>query len=338
MEKIRVEDAVGLRLLHDITAMREGFKGAAFKRGHLITEEDIPLLLDIGKRFVYAGKPGEGEIHEEDAALRLAAMVQAENVNCSKPSEGKIVLTAQHPGMYRVNTQLLQKLNGIEDVTISSLPDHYPVKKGSKLASMRIVPLYTKEQNIKKAENLCRDDWLLKLLPYRIRKVGVIITGSEIYTGRIEDRFEPVVRNKILQYPADILGVTICDDDMQMIIDSAEAFLEQGADLLIFAGGMSVDPDDVTPDAIERMGAKIISYGLPAQPGNMTLVGYYKKAAVLGVPGAAICLPTTVFDVLLPQIFTGEKFTKEDLIRLGEGGLCQRCRRCHFPNCTFGRY
>lgn len=335
MKKVRVEDAVGMTLCHDLTAMREGFKGAVFHRGHVIREEDIPMLLDIGKRQIYVYEAEADEIHEEDAARRLAGLTTLDR---SEPSEGKVVLTANYAGMYRVNTELLNQINSIEDVTITTIPDHYPVRKGMKVASMRIVPLVTKEANIRKAEELCQNNWLMKVLPYQTKKVGVIITGSEIYTGRIEDRFEPVVRNKILQYPGEILGVTICDDDCGMIGKAAEGFLQQGADLLIFAGGMSVDPDDVTPEAIQQMGAKIISYGVPSQPGNMSLVAYHQQATILGVPGAAISLPTTIFDVLLPQVFAGEKFTREDLIRLGEGGLCQRCKRCHFPNCTFGRY
>ena len=315
--------------------MREGFKGAAFQRGHVIKEEDIPMLLDIGKRQIYVYEADADEIHEEDAARRLADLTTLEH---SKPSEGKVTVFAGYDGMYRVNTELLKKINSIDDVTITTIPDHYPVKKGMNVSSMRIVPLVTKTENIRKAEELCQNNWLMKVLPYQEKKVGVIITGSEIYTGRIKDRFEPVVRSKILQYPGEILSVSICDDDCDMIQKAAESFLEQGADLLIFAGGMSVDPDDVTPDAIMQMGAELISYGVPSQPGNMSLVAYYQKATILGVPGAAISLPTTIFDVLLPQVFAGEKFTKEDLIRLGEGGLCQRCEHCHFPNCTFGRY
>ena len=140
------------------------------------------------------------------------------------------------------------------------------------------------------------------------------------------------------KYPAEILGVTICDDDLEMIVDAAQNYLDAGADFLIFTGGMSVDPDDLTPTAIRKLGADIISHGVPSQPGNMTLVAYLNEVAILGVPGAAISLPTTVFDVLLPQIFAGDKFTKKDLINLGDGGLCQLCKACHFPNCTFGRY
>ena len=338
MKKIRVEDAVGMALCHDITAMRDGFKGAAFKRGHVITPEDIPALLDLGKRTVFVWEENAGEIHEEDAALRMAAMAPVEGAHYTAPSEGKVLLMADRRGMFRVDTALLQQINSIGDITISTLPDHYPVEPGARLASMRIVPLVTKEEQILRAEQLCADKKLLDLRPYQEKKLGVIITGSEIYSGRIKDKFEPVVRAKMKQYPAQILGVTICDDDLDMITSEAKKFLDRGADFLIFTGGMSVDPDDLTPTAIRTLGADIVTHGVPSQPGNMTLVAYLGETAILGVPGAAISLPTTIFDVLLPQIFAGDRITKADLIRLGDGGLCQLCKSCHFPNCTFGRY
>ena len=338
MKKIRVEDAVGMALCHDITAMRDGFKGAAYKRGHVITPEDIPALLDLGKRTVFVWEENAGEIHEEDAALRMAAMAPVEGAHYTAPSEGKVLLMADKRGMFRVDTALLQKINSIGDITISTLPDHYPVEPGARLASMRIVPLVTKEEQILRAEQLCADKKLLDLRPYQEKKLGVIITGSEIYSGRIQDKFEPVVRAKMKQYPAQILGVTICDDDLDMITSEAKKFLDRDADFLIFTGGMSVDPDDLTPTAIRTLGADIVTHGVPSQPGNMTLVAYLGETAILGVPGAAISLPTTIFDVLLPQIFAGDRITKADLIRLGDGGLCQLCKSCHFPNCTFGRY
>lgn len=338
MKKIKVQDAVGMALCHDITAMRDGFKGAAFKRGHIITAEDIPHLLDLGKRTVFVWEENAGEIHEEDAALRMAAMARVPLAHYTAPSEGKVLLIADKRGMFRVNTTLLHQINAIGDITISTLPDHYPVEKGARLASMRIVPLVTKEEQIIQAERLCAEETLLDLRPYQNKKIGVLITGSEIFSGRIKDKFEPVVRAKMTRYPAKILGVTLCDDDLSMIENAAKSYLAQGADFLIFTGGMSVDPDDLTPTAIRALGAQVVSHGVPSQPGNMTLVAYLGSVAILGVPGAAISLPTTVFDALLPQIFTGDKLTKNDLIRLGDGGLCQLCESCRFPNCTFGRY
>ena len=338
MKKVKVQDAVGLTLCHDITAMRDGFKGAAFKRGHVIEEGDVEKLLDLGKRTVFIWEENAGEIHEEDAARRMAAMAQVDGCHYTEPSEGKVLLMADTRGMFRVDTALLNRVNSIGDLTISTLPDHFPVEAGDRLASMRIVPLVTQETQILEAERLCQGKKLLDLRPYHARKAGVIITGSEIYHGRIKDKFETVARAKLAQYPSEIVGVAICDDDLEMIVSEGKKLLDAGAELLIFSGGMSVDPDDLTPTAIRALGADVISYGVPSQPGNMTLVAYLGDVALLGVPGAAISRPTTMFDVLLPQLFTGDKLTKEDLVRLGDGGLCHMCDTCHFPNCTFGRY
>lgn len=345
MKKVNVEDAVGMTLCHDMTAMRDGFKGPVFKRGHVIREEDIPEMLDIGKRTVFVWEDNAGEIHEEDAALRMAAMCPVEGARYEGPSEGKMVLVADREGMLRVDVPLLHKVDAIEDVTIATLPDHYPVKEGDRIASMRIVPLVTKEVNIEQAEALCAGKQLIRLLPYRPLKAGVIITGSEVYSGRIRDLFEPIVRAKLAAYPGEITGVTICDDDEDMIVAEAKKLMDKGADFLIFSGGMSVDPDDLTPSSIRRLAREmgesedaILTHGVPSQPGNMTLIGYIGDIPVLGVPGAAITMPTTIFDVVLPQVYTGVKFTMEDVIRLSDGGVCQLCKPCHYPNCTFGRY
>ena len=338
MKKINVQDAIGMELCHDITEMNDNFKGAAFKRGHVIREEDVEHLLNLGKRTVFVWEEQAGEIHEDDCARRMAAMAPVELAHYTEPAEGKVLLFADQRGLFRVNTKLLRQLNSIGDITISTLPDHYPVEAGARLASMRIVPLVTKEEQIIEAERLCAREKLLNLRPYRSRKLGVVITGSEVYSGRIKDKFEPVVRAKMEQYPCEIVGVTVCDDDLDMIVNAAKTHLKHGADFLIFTGGMSVDPDDLTPTAIRRLGADIVTHGIPSQPGNMTLVAYLGDVPVLGVPGAAIKLPTTIFDVLLPQIFAGDRITKDELINLAEGGLCQMCTVCHWPNCTFGRY
>ena len=338
MKKVRVEDAVGMTLCHDITAMYDGFKGALFKRGHVIEAADIPRMLDIGKQTVFIWEPEAGEVHEEDAAARMAAAMPVAGAHYEGPSEGKMVLKAERAGMLRVNTALLRSLNSIGDITISTLPDHYPVAPGARIASMRIVPLVTQEAQIARLEALCKDNKVLDLLPYQPRKAGIIITGSEVYHGRIQDKFEAVARGKLSKYPCEIVGVAICDDDLDMLTGQARRLLDAGADLLIFSGGMSVDPDDLTPTAIRQSGAEVITQGVPAQPGNMFTVAYLDHVTILGVPGAAIHAKTTMLDVILPQAFTGVRFTRQELRSLGAGGLCQNCGGCHWPNCTFGRY
>lgn len=338
MKKVKVEDAIGLKLCHDITAMYEGFKGPLFKRGHIVEKGDVEKLLSIGKKHIYIWENHANEIHEEDAAIRLSKMTNVENAHLKEVSEGKILLIADIEGMFVVDVNLLNEINMIGDITIATIPNHYHVKKGDRLVSMRVVPLVIKEEQIIKAEKLCRGKKLYDLLPFHHKNIGVVITGSEVYNNIIEDKFEKVCREKLSHYPSDIISVEICDDDEDMIKSKINLLIDKGVDFIICAGGMSVDPDDVTPLAIKNIGAEIISYGVPAQPGNMTLVAYKNDIPIIGVPGAAISLPTTVFDVLLPQIFTNVRFTKEDLVKIGSSGLCQMCPSCHYPNCTFGKY
>ena len=338
MKKITVQDAVGMTLCHDITEMNDEFKGVAFRRGHIIQESDIEHMLRIGKQHIFVWEDHAGEIHEDDCARRMAAMAPVSGAHYTEPAEGKVSLIADRRGLFRVNRKLLKQIDSIGDLTICTLPDHYPVEPGARLASMRIVPLVTAETQMIEAENLCAREKLLDLLPYHYKKIGVVITGSEVYHGRVPDKFGSGIRAKVQQYPCEIVGATICDDDVEMIVAAANAHLAKGADFLIFTGGMSVDPDDLTPAAVRKLGADMVSHGVPAQPGNMMLVAYLGEIPILGIPGAAIRRPTTVFDVLLPQIFAGERIRREELISLADGGLCQMCETCHWPNCTFGRY
>lgn len=338
MKKINVEDAIGMELCHDITAIRDGFKGAEFKRGHIIAEEDVERLLNLGKKQIFVWEDNAGEVHEEDCALRLLAAAPCANAHWEGPSEGKVLLKAECEGMFRVNKDLLYKINSIGDITFTSIPDHYPVKAGDRLASVRIVPLVTKEEQIAAAEKMMAAENLLDLRPYNHMKVGIVITGSEIFSGRIKDKFEPVIRAKLSKYPSEVIGVEICDDDLDMILTASRKFVEMGADLIVYSGGMSVDPDDLTPTAMRELSDDFVTQGVPSQPGNMTTIAYAGKVVLAGVPSAAISQPTTVLDAILPQIFAGDKFTKEELMRLGDGGLCQQCKECHFPCCPYGKY
>ncbi len=339
MRKVRVEDAIGLKLCHDITKMIPGeFKGAAFKRNHIIQHEDIQELLSIGKEHIYIWEDQADEIHEDDAAVRIAKAVIGENLSFSEPEEGKSVIKATQRGLLKVNSDLLKAINSIEDVTIPSLPNNYMVETGQKVAGARIVPLVTREENICEVERQSQlHGPVFNVKPYKKLKVGIIITGNEVYKGIIKDKFGPVIQKKMDYFEADIIGQTYCPDEVGIIEEHIFYYLEREADLIMATGGMSVDPDDLTPGAIKNTGAQIVTYGLPVQPGNMFMLAYLNNVPILGVPGAAAYFKTTILDIILPRIFTEEKITKADLISMGEGGLCLGCQACHYPNCYFGR-
>ena len=340
MRKIEVGEAVGQELCHDITGIfPDGKKGVMFKRGYVIESKDIPRLMDIGKNHVFVWEPDADEVHEDDAALAAAKAVCGDGISYDKIlSEGKSLMYAERRGLFHVNREALRKINSIGDYTITCLPDMTGVAEGQKLGGMRIVPLVTKRSNVDAAVKTASDNYpVFTVLPYKELKCGVIITGSEIYYGRIEDKFEPIMRKKLARFGADFLGAIKCSDDLDVILNAITEFRAKGADLILLTGGMSVDPDDLTPSAIRSCGARVITQGVPMQPGNMLTIAYLEDTVLIGVPGASMHSPVTSLDVFLPRVFAGIEITPDDIPGLGDGGFCSNCAECIYPRCYFGR-
>lgn len=338
MKIIETEKAVGHILCHDITKIVPGeFKGVAFKKGHVVREEDIEELLNIGKAHLYIYEIDEKKIHENDAALILGNLGTGENIILGEEvREGKIDFYAKEDGILKVDRESLLKLNLLGEISFATLPNNYPVKKNQKVGGTRVIPLVIEKEKMKKAEEVVREK-LLEVKPYRKQKVGVIVTGAEIFHGRIEDKFGPVIQKKIEEYGSEVIGQIFSKDDREMIREAAEKLLEKGAEILIFTGGMSVDPDDLTPSAIMDMGGELVTYGSPVLPGSMFLLSYLGEIPLMGLPGCVMYAKRTIFDLVLPKILTGERLTVEDIAILGDGGLCQNCESCHYPNCSFGK-
>ncbi len=338
MKIIPVNEAVGSILCHDITQIIPGVvKDIAFKKGHIIKEQDIPLLLSIGKENIYVWEKKEGYLHENDAAERLRALTAGVGLTFSEVKEGKINFIADYPGLLKINTNLLYKLNSLGEIILVTLHNNYPVKKGQKVAGTRVIPLVIEEDKMKKAEELIGLEKIVSILPFIPMKVGIVTTGSEIYHGRIKDAFGPVIRRKVEEYGCQVLGQTIVTDDENMITEAVESWIEQGAEMVICTGGMSVDPDDVTPTAIIKTGAEFITYGAPVLPGAMFLLAYKGEIPIMGLPGCVMYSRTTIFDLVLPRILTKEKLSFADIAAYGHGGLCNECEVCRYPDCAFGK-
>ena len=340
VKKINVEEAIGLTLCHDITGiLPDGNKGVMFKRGQEIKQEDIPQLLDIGKNHVFVWEPDAFEVHEDDAALIAAQAVCGDGVAYDKkPSEGKILMYSARSGLFHVRREILRRINSVGDYTISCLPDMTDVAEGQKLGGIRIVPLVTKQENVDAVVKAAREDFpVFTVLPYKKLKSAVIITGSEVYYGRIQDKFEPIMRKKLGKFGAEFMGVVKCPDDLGVILDAIALYKAKGAELILLTGGMSVDPDDLTPTAIRSCGASLVTQGMPMQPGNMLTIAYLEGTVLIGVPGASMHSPATSFDVFLPRVFAGVEIKQDDIPGLGEGGFCSGCKECTYPRCYFGR-
>lgn len=344
MKLIDTKDAVGQVLCHDITRIIPGVeKDAVFRKGHIITEEDIPVLLSVGKEHLYVWEKKEGILHEDEAAAILRDICINENMSASEPKEGKIEIRATADGLLKVDTKRLNAVNGMGEMMIATIHGNFPVKAGDKLAATRIIPLVIEEEKMNRAREIAGEKPLLQIQPFRHTRVGIVTTGSEVFKGRIEDAFGPAIRAKLAEYDTEVLGQKIVDDDRDGIMAAMGDFIAQGADLVLCTGGMSVDPDDQTPGAIKAFGAEFISYGAPVLPGAMFLVSYYEDTErggtipVLGLPGCVMYAGRTIFDLILPRILAGERLTAEDISGYGEGGLCLNCPTCHFPNCGFGK-
>lgn len=350
MKLIRTTEAEGAVLCHDITQIIKGVtKDARFRKGHVVTKEDIPVLLSLGKDQLYVWEKAEGMLHEDEAAEILCAICRGEHMDRSAPKEGKIELTAACSGLFKIKNEALKAVNSMGQMMIASRHGNVPVKAGDKLAGTRIIPLVIEEEKMEAAKKTAMEitggSPIFELVPFRKKKAAIVTTGNEVYYGRIEDTFSPVIREKLAEYDTEVMGHEIWNDDDKKVTEAILRMIEKGADMVICTGGMSVDPDDKTPLAIKNTGARIVSYGAPVLPGAMFLLAYYtagegesaRVVPIMGLPGCVMYSKRTIFDLVLPRIMADDEVTAEELASLGQGGLCLNCPVCTWPACGFGK-
>ena len=339
MKSIPVQDAVGKLLCHDLTRIIPGeFKGRAFKKGHVIQESDIPELLKIGKEHIYVLDLHPGDIHEDDAAIRIAQAAAGPGIVLSETSEGRVNLLAETFGLLKVNEKALFRINSIEEIVFASLHSHRVVSSGHPVAGTRIVPLVTREEKVLAVEAICREAYpVVEIKPFRSIPVGIVTTGSEIFHGRITDKFGPVLREKFEKLGSSVMDQVFVSDDVEMTVTAIRSFIDRGAGLVAVTGGMSVDPDDQTPAAIRATGAQVVTYGAPAFPGAMFMLAYLGDVPIIGLPGCVMYVNASIFELIVPRILAGEIIERNDIVSLGYGGYCESCLTCHFPRCGFGK-
>ena len=342
MKQIRTEDAVGHVLCHDITQIiKDKKKGVLFSKGHIVREEDIPLLLSVGKEHLFVWEKQEGMLHENEAAQILYEICAGEYMHGTEVKEGKIELVAECDGVLKIKREGLLNVNSMGEMMIASRHGDFPVKTGDKIAGTRIIPLVIEKEKMDRARKCAGKEPLFSILPYKKKKVGIVTTGSEIKKGIISDTFTPVLHEKLAEFPTKVIGQSIPGDDKEQIMNDILSFIETGADMVLVSGGMSVDPDDRTPGAIKETGARVVTYGAPVLPGAMLLLAYYEKNGksipIVGLPGCVMYAKRTVFDLVLPRLMADDEVLSSEIAAYGEGGLCLNCKVCTFPNCGFGK-
>ena len=338
MKEVAVEKAVGTVLAHDLTQIIPGeYKGPKFKKGHVITKEDIPVMLSMGKKHLYVLEKDDTDVHENDAALRIASKAAGNGIKLTDPAEGKIELIAEINGLLKIDRERLYQLVAQDEIMFASIHDNIVVREGEKLAGTRIIPLFVAEEVMQKAEAILADGPIIEIVPLKEMRVGVVTTGSEVYSGLIEDAFGPVLVRKFGALGSKVEKQLFADDDDEMIADCIRQLIDDGMDIIGITGGMSVDPDDRTPSGIRKAGGEVISYGAPVLPGAMFMLSYIGDVPVVGLPGCVMYSRTSIFDLIVPRLLAGEKITKADINKLAVGGLCLNCEVCTYPICGFGK-
>lgn len=339
VQQLETRSAIGHLICHDITKIEKGaFKGAVFKKGHRIRAEDIEALLDLGKNHIYTLELEAGELHEDDAGKRLAVALAGPGLEVSAPAEGRVELLARGRGLAKIDALRLQRINSVSDVIVATVHNNTPLEAGERAAGVKVIPLVVREETVAAVEEICAESSPpLALKPYLSFVPGVVITGREVVDGRISDAFGPVLFEKAARYGLQKPQILYKCDDTKEIAAAIEQLLDKGCTLIIVTGGMSVDPDDVTPAAIRKTGAEVIKYGAPALPGAMFLLAYKKNVPIIGLPACAMYFQNTVLDIILPRLLTGERVSAEEIAALGHGGLCRQCDSCFFPRCSFGK-
>ncbi len=339
MKLVKTRSAVGHVLCHDMTQIIRGkTKDARFRKGHVVKAEDIPVLLSMGKENLYVWEKSSGMLHEDDGAERLRQVCQNDNMIATPVKEGKIELLAACDGLFQVDQDRLMALNNEDDIIVATRHTNTVVRKGDKLAGMRIIPLIIEEKRLEDTCSRAGNTPILSLHPWKRRTCGLITTGSEVASGLIQDTFTPVIREKLSDFGITVTEHYLPGDDSEGITAAIHACREAGVDMILCTGGMSVDPDDRTPGAIKASGASIVTYGAPVLPGAMFLLGYFADGTpVMGLPGCVMYAKATIFDLVLPRVAADVRITRADLRGLGHGGLCLSCDQCHFPNCSFGK-
>jgi hypothetical protein len=326
MKLVKTTEAAGKILCHDLTRIVPGeVKETRFRKGRVIREEDIPVLLDMGKEELYIWEAQPGMVHEEDGAVFLRDLAAGENIRAEAPREGKVELFAGKRGLFKINRKKLLSLNSLGGLAVITRRGDRSVEEGDKLAALKIIPLLIEEAKLNEAAAICGGEKILSVRPYALKKAGLIATGSELYHKRIPDRGSGIIAGKIERCGGEAGMKAVLDDDPGKITAEILRMIDRGMDLVICTGGMSVDPGDKTPLAIKNSGARIVSYGVPLMPGTLLLLSYFEKEGrqipVIGAPACVFHDKITALDFLLPRIMAGDIISGEELALLGEGGL-----------------
>jgi len=336
---VRVEDAIGLKLLHDYTCIQHGFKGAIKRRGEIVTFSDVDILKNCGHYYVYVydetwSRPGF--LHEVEAVEKFAHIVAGENIRIELGEEGKALLIAEKSGLLLVNGTVLKEINSTGVFVLVTRKTGSYIRRGDLIGIVDLIPLDVSVEFFEVFERkLVEYRPIIRVIEHKHPKIGVVVTGTEIVEGMRRDLAGPIVLKKISEYECIPGRIEYARDDLEEISGKILALLLEH-DAVIVTGGMSVDPTDKTPSAIASIADEVVIYGIPIKPTTMSMVAYKGGKAIVGVSSGIIHYPEeNILDVVLPWIASGVKIPREFLISLGEGGLTSSFVNKYSPRGVF---
>jgi molybdenum cofactor cytidylyltransferase len=319
-----LEQAVGHILRHNL-ADANGRK--ALSKGHRIAAADLPRLHALGLSHVRVAVLEPGDVHEDEAARRLAEAVCGPGVVARPPAASRVNLLARADGVVRVDVVALLRINDVDGLTVATLPNHTLARARKRVATIKIIPFAVLEADLVRAEAIGRaalsgSGGVVALTPLRRLDVGVILVGGAAARERIERGVYPAIEARITELGSTVLASHYVESDEAAIAAVITELRQAGARMLIIAGETSImDRDDVTPQALRLAGGRVEHYGAPVEPGNLLLLGYLDELPVLGAPGCVRSRDINIVDLLLPRLLAGERVTRHDIVELGHGGL-----------------
>jgi hypothetical protein len=319
---------VGAVLARDLTV-----DGERWSKGRRLSEADVHCLASPAASVSPPGPVSvlvlePGDVHEDEAGLRLAGLVAGGALRTRGPNESRVDLLAAADGVLHVRTDLLERLNRIDPLEVFTAFDGSVVSEGALVASVKVAPHFVSASALEAAERALRGRPVVRIAPFVARRVAVVVKESIHAPAR--DRFERSVRSKVEGLGSTIESIEYVEDD-QEAVERALAKASRSADLVLTAGGGSTDPADPIFVAMDRLRGRVVRRGVPAHPGSMLWLGRVGRTAILGLPTCGAYSKATAADLLLPRLLSGEPASAKTVAKLGHGGILTRDQRFRFP-------
>jgi len=303
-----------------------------FAKGHRLGEPDLARLAGLD-RPIHAVRLEPDELHEDDAGRRLAAAVLGEGrgrtVDLRGPVQSRYNLVASTKGILRVDGERLKRINLLPGMAVFTLPHGVVVRPGKVVTGVKITPVAVPEATLAEAEAIAAGRPVVEVRPFQPMAVGVVST--EGMADRVRQRFRETVERKVGWYGGRVVRFEEPAAEPAAVAGAIDELIADGAEVVLVAGGNTIDPLDPTLLALPALGAEMVRFGAPAHPGSMFWLAQRDAVPIVNLASCSMYSKATVADLVLPPIMAGERVGPEEMADLGLGGLLDRGMAWRFP-------